>query len=153
MYRRRRTFARVPRKRPLNKEVVYISEAVTTAQVDTTIYTVGASATVNFAMDAQWNASALAGEGAWVLWWRREGDDIQSINLTSGAQLYEPSRAVLASGPLLSQGTPDVVQFRVAPKSKGRRMAEGDQLVFSIVGDNAASIGQFVGTCTVYALE
>lgn len=141
--RSRRTVVQTSTKRPVDKKLITVGQALTASQINNTIYTATFPGTVtglrwDIAISSENTDGATSQKCYWVI--ARVKDGIAAGNMSvspAGSNLYTPEQEVLAFGVHnLGINTGDNSDRLSGSTKTMRKLMGGDKLVFSILGGN-----------------
>ena len=153
MVKRRRLAVGYSTPRPIDKKLINVSQAPTTTQAETTLFTARGACTV---AGLRWDLQAY-GNGAefcgWALVLIRDGQTTPSIVVsTGGASFYEPEQDVLAFGRWNGAISGSVVTRWTDSTKTMRKLKDGDKIVF-LSRANASSTDEILGTFQLFCKE
>ncbi len=132
-------------RRPTDKELIFVSQTVTTSNVVTSMKTATFPCTL---VGLRWNMvcngiiTTASSTISWIIVLVHDGNTANTISQSNGADMYTPENDVMAFGTIqvqdadLSAGGPVAVHFEGNTKTM-RKMRQGDILQFVTLGENA----------------
>jgi len=123
-------------KRPIDKNLVVVNQAVTSTQQQTDLITATFPATVT---GLRWSLSALgsavsASMVSWAIVLVKDGVSASTISQSDGAQMYQPEQNVLAFGVFYladsDAGTGPTVNSWEGSTKTMRKLMGGDKIAF-----------------------
>lgn len=137
---------RAAAKRPIDKQLINISQYVTTTATNTTLYTATYPGTIT---GIRWDLQCIGivnslNQGRWFIAHTRDGYTPNAPSLTGGSSLYQPETDVLAFGALLNYpdatvGVDTPITISGSTKTM-RKLQAGDRLDFVSLGSVANSM-------------
>ncbi len=141
----RRSFRRVRRgiplvtgsRRPTDKELIYVSQTITTSNVITVLKTATFPCTI---VGVRWNfairslSTTSSSECDWIIVLVHDGNTANTISQSNGADMYTPENDVMAFGHATvadaDAGIGPVTMHIVGQTKTMRKMRQGDVLQF-----------------------
>lgn len=129
------TFTKKQTKRPIDKQLIFVSHAVTTAQDSTTLYTATFPCTLT---GLRWDIGAVGNTTAattilWLICIVRDGMTIPTISTTDGATIFHPEQDVLTFGVGLvadsDSGSGSIQEHWTGDTKTMRKLQGGDRLI------------------------
>lgn len=123
-------------KRPIDKQLIFVSQAVATAQDSTILYTATFPCTMT---GLRWDVSALGNVTAattivWLIVIVRDGLTIPTLSTTDAATIFHPEQDVLSFGvglvADLDAGVGNIQQHWTGDTKTMRKLQGGDRLIF-----------------------
>ena len=137
--------------RPVDKQLISVSQAISTTQTDTKLLDITFPATLvglRWAISFNGILTAAPTNMSWAIVIVRDGETANTMNRSDGATFYSPEQNCLTFGifriPDTDAGAgPVTIQWSDSTKTM-RKMAVGDEL--HIIGEgSSASTGQMIG--------
>lgn len=146
--KRQRTSGVVPRiNRPIDKQLIAIAQTSTTSMVSTTLSTVTFPCTV---LGLRWSLNFTSASSAanplvgWVIVVIPDGESINTIGLSDGADFYTPEQNVLAFGTAKvadnDGGVGPLVHNTMGNTKTMRKLKQGDVLAFGTICGTANGV-------------
>lgn len=135
-------------KRPIDKSLINVNQAVNNTQSNTSLVTATYPSTIT---GIRWSITfrapigGIANEGGWALIRVKDGVPPNTMSFTNAATFLEPEQEVIAFGrwavqdaDIATSNGPSIDKIEGTTKSM-RKLMGGDQIYFSVNGTNAAA--------------